>query len=83
MPKGRGKAPSLKPKAMNLAFQLVGMLRPRGFGNLQGFASYAMGPHSVLFGYADDRDASGTDMGGDDAAPLLRLQPKFTLDVDL
>ena len=78
----RGQPPSLVPKAVNVAFQLVGMLRPRGFGNMQGFCSYALGPHSLLFGYADDRDASG-DMGGADEVPLLRFQPKFTVDVDM
>ena len=64
---------------MNVAVQLVGMLRPVGLGNLQGFCSYAMGPHSLLFGYADDR----SDDMGEDGAPLFRLQPKFTLDVDM
>lgn len=78
----RGAPPSLVPKSMNVAFQLVGMLRPRGFGNMQGFCSYALGPHSLLFGFADDRDPAG-DMGGDDALPLLRLQPKFTVDLDM
>ena len=78
----RGAPPSLVPKSMNVAFQLVGMLRPRGFGNMQGFCSYALGPHSLLFGFADDRDPAG-DLGGDDALPLLRLQPKFTVDLDM
>ena len=70
------------PKAVNVAVQLVGMLRPVGLGNLQGYCSYAMGPHSLLFGYADDRDPNGGGMDGDEI-PLFRLQPKFTVDVDL
>ena len=78
----KGKAPSLVPKAVNVAVQLVGMLRPVGLGNLQGYCSYAMGPHSLLFGYADDRDPNGGGMDGDEI-PLFRLQPKFTVDVDL
>ena len=65
-----------------VAVQLVGMLRPVGLGNLQGYCSYAMGPHSLLFGYADDRDPNGGGMDGDEI-PLFRLQPKFTVDVDL
>ncbi len=78
----KGKAPSLVPKAVNVAVQLVGMLRPVGLGNLQGYCSYAMGPHSLLFGYADDRDPNGGGMDGDEI-PLFRLQPKFPVDVDL
>lgn len=78
----KGKAPSLIPKAVNVAVQLVGMLRPAGLGNMQGYCSYAMGPHSLLFGYADDRDPNGGGMDGGEV-PLFRLQPKFTVDVDL
>mmetsp|Transcript_16667 Transcript_16667/g.51483 ORF Transcript_16667/g.51483 Transcript_16667/m.51483 type:complete len:309 (-) Transcript_16667:40-966(-) len=77
----KGAAPKLVPKSVNFALQLVGMLRPVGFGNMQGFASYAMGPHSLLFGYSDDRDPNGG-MEGDEM-PLFRLQPKVTVDVDM
>lgn len=76
-PKGPRKPPSL-----SYALQLVGMLRPRGYGNLQGFCNYALGPHSLLFGYSDDRDVGG-DMAATDDIPLLRFQPKITLDVDI
>lgn len=75
------KAPR-KPPALSYALQLVGMLRPKGYGNLQGFCNYAIGPHSILFGYSDDRDVGG-DMTVADNIPLLRFQPKLTLDVDL
>lgn len=78
----RSKPKVRKPPAISYALQLVGMLRPRGYGNVQAFCSYALGPHSLLFGYADDRDTSG-DMTASDDVPLLRLQPKITLDVDL
>mmetsp|Transcript_20690 Transcript_20690/g.31624 ORF Transcript_20690/g.31624 Transcript_20690/m.31624 type:complete len:531 (-) Transcript_20690:1098-2690(-) len=71
-----------KPFAFNYAVQLVGMLRPKGFGNMQAFINYALGPHSILFGYSDDRDVSG-DMQANDDIPLLRLQPKITLDLDV
>ena len=77
----KGKAPSLVPKAVNVAVQLVGMLRPVGLGNLQGYCSYAMGPHSCSLATrtTGTRTAAGwtaTDI------PLFRLQPKFTVDVD-
>ena len=71
-----------KPPSLSYALQLVGMLRPRGYGNLQGFCNYAIGPHSILFGYSDDRDVAG-DMSVSDDIPLLRFQPKLTLDLDL
>jgi len=69
-------------QALNCAVQLVGMLRPKGFGNMQAFCNYAIGPHSILFGFSDDRDVAG-DMSASDDIPLLRLQPKFTIDLDL
>ena len=71
-----------KPLALNYAVQLVAMIRPRGYGNLQAFANYALGPHSVLVGLADDRGAT-SDMGDDDNTPFWRFQPKLTLDLDV
>ena len=47
-----------------------------GIGSLTGFFGYALGPHSVNLGYANDR-------AEDEEAPLLRLQPKIHFDVDL
>lgn len=32
----------------------VGMVRQDGYGNLQGFGGYRLGPHTVTMGYAND-----------------------------
>lgn len=32
----------------------VGMVRQDGYGNLQGFGGYRMGPHTITMGYAND-----------------------------
>ena len=61
--------------------QLVGMLRPKGLSNLSGFMNYALGPHSVLFGYSNDADVATDENGG--PVPLIRMQPKLDLNVDL
>ncbi|CAN0572237.1 unnamed protein product, partial [Laminaria digitata] len=30
------------------------MVRQDGYGNLQGFGGYRMGPHTITMGYAND-----------------------------
>lgn len=30
------------------------MVRQEGYGNLQGFSGYRMGPHTITMGYAND-----------------------------
>jgi len=75
----RSKKQPKSPRGILPGFHLVGMLRHVGVGNLNGFAGYTMGPHSVNFGYANDRGDPET---GDDS-PLLRLQPKVHFDIDL
>ncbi len=48
-------------KALNVAFGLVGMLRPPGYGNFQGFVSYAASlfgfPLELLLGMQNDGDS--------------------------
>lgn len=57
------RKPAKKPKnrAINLAFSIVGMLRPNGYGNLQGFVNYATGlagfPIDFLFGFHNDGES--------------------------
>lgn len=75
----RSKKQPKHPRGILPGFHLVGMLRHVGAGNLNGFAGYQLGPHSVNFGYANDRGDPET---GDDS-PLLRLQPKVHFDIDL
>lgn len=74
-------------RAVNIALNLVGMLRPPGFGNLQGFIGYGalslLGlPLELLLGIQNDGDAPEI-IGDDREHPILRLQPKVHFDVDL
>lgn len=74
-------------RAVNLTLNLVGMLRPPGYGNLQGFVGYNglsfFGvPVETLFGVQNDGDAPEI-LGEDREQPILRLQPKVHFDIDL
>jgi len=68
-----------KGKAINIGLNLVGMLRPPGYGNLQAFVGYATSmlglPLELLLGIQNDGDSPEI-MGEDREYPLLRLQPK-------
>lgn len=70
--------------SIDVALDLVAMFRPDGFGNLQGFAGYQLGPHSVTVGVHNDADDPGViaQFGGVRPA-FLRVQPKLKLDVEL
>ena len=50
-----------KGKVINIGLSMVGMLRPPGYGNLQGYAGYATSllgmPLELLFGIQNDGDA--------------------------
>ena len=73
-------------RGINPSLNLVGMLRPPGFGNLQGFLGYSTGllglPLELLLGVQNDGDSPEI-MGEDREHPILRLQPKVHLDIDL
>jgi hypothetical protein len=73
-------------RSLNVALNLVGMLRPSGLGNLQGYANYATSllglPLELLLGFQNDGDSPEI-MGDDREYPLLRLQPKIHFDIDL
>ncbi|GMI24790.1 hypothetical protein TrRE_jg12902 [Triparma retinervis] len=66
-------------------FHLVSMIRPDGFGNLQGFAGYNFGGgHTVTVGVCNDADSPEVLNGfGGMRPPLIRIQPKVNIDVDL
>jgi hypothetical protein len=75
-PSERGVTPSL---------HLVAMLRPDGFGSFSGFAGFNPGGgHSVTVGVCNDADSPEVlaQFGGL-RPPLIRVQPKINLDVDL
>lgn len=71
-------------RAIDFGLDLVAMLRPDGFGSLQAFAGYQMGGNSVTFGVHNDADDPQviTQFGGV-RPPLLRVQPKLRVDVEL
>lgn len=72
-------------RSMDIGLDLVAMLRPDGYGSLQGYAMYALpGGHSLTFGVQNDADdpAVLAQFGGV-RPPLLRVQPKLRFDVEL
>lgn len=71
-------------RAIEFGLDLVAMLRPDGFGTLQGFAGYQLGGNSLTFGVHNDADDPQViaQFGGV-RPPLLRVQPKLRVDVEL
>jgi hypothetical protein len=71
-------------RGVDFGVDLVAVLRPDGFGSLQGFAGYQMGGNSLTFGVHNDADDPQTiaQFGGV-RPPLLRVQPKLRVDVEL
>jgi hypothetical protein len=73
-------------RAVNIGLNLVGMLRPPGYGNLQGFVGYATSllglPLDLMLGVQNDGDSPEV-MGEDREYPLLRIQPKVHFDIDV
>mmetsp|Transcript_7278 Transcript_7278/g.9498 ORF Transcript_7278/g.9498 Transcript_7278/m.9498 type:complete len:507 (+) Transcript_7278:115-1635(+) len=69
---------------VDLGLDLVAVLRPDGFGSLQGFAGYQLGGNSITFGVHNDADDPQTiaQFGGV-RPPLLRVQPKIRMDIEL
>jgi hypothetical protein len=72
-------------RSIDVGVDLVAMLRPDGFGSLQGFAMYQLpGGHSLTFGVQNDADdPSVIAQFGGVRPPLLRFQPKLRFDVEL
>jgi hypothetical protein len=71
-------------RSIDFGLDLVAMLRPDGYGSLQGFAGYNVGGNSVTVGVHNDADDPQTiaQFGGV-RPPLLRIQPKLRLDVEM
>ncbi len=70
--------------SMSVAMDLIAMVHLDGFGNLQGFAWYQLGLHSVTVGVHNNADGPGIifQFGGI-RPPFLRVQLKLNLDVEL
>jgi hypothetical protein len=71
-------------RAVEFGLDLVAMIRPDGFGSLQGFAGYNVGGNSVTVGVHNDADDPQViaQFGGV-RPPLLRVQPKLRIDAEL
>ena len=71
-------------RSIDFGLDLVAVLRPDGFGSLQGFAGYQLGGNSLIFGIHNDADDPQTiaQFGGV-RPPLLRIQPKLRVDVEM
>jgi len=72
-------------RGIDWGLDLVAVLRPDGFGSLQGYCGYQLpGGHSVTLGVHNDADdPSVLSQFGGVRPPLLRVQPKLRLDVEL
>lgn len=71
-------------RSVDIGLDLVAVLRPDGFGSLQGYAGYQLGGNSITFGIHNDADDPQTiaQFGGV-RPPLLRVQPKLRVDVEM
>jgi len=71
-------------RALSWGLDLVAVLRPDGFGNLQGFAGYQLtDQYSMTFGIHNDADDPSTIAQYGSRPPLLRVQPKLKLNVEM
>lgn len=72
-------------RSVSFGLDLVAMLRPDGFGSLQGYAGCQLpGGNSITFGVHNDADDPQViaQFGGV-RPPLLRVQPKLRVDVEI
>jgi hypothetical protein len=69
---------------VDIGLDLVAMIRPDGFGNLQGFGGYQLGGNNIIVGIHNDADEPGViaQFGGK-RPPFLRVQPKLKVDIEL
>jgi hypothetical protein len=71
-------------RSFGFGLDLVAVLRPDGFGSLQGFCGYQIGGNSLTFGIHNDADdPSVIAQFGGVRPPLLRVQPKLRVDVEM
>jgi hypothetical protein len=72
-------------RGISVGLDLVAMLRPDGFGALQGYAGYQLpGGNSITFGVHNDADDPQViSQFGGVRPPLLKVQPKLRVDVEL
>lgn len=71
-------------RSLDFGLDLVAMIRPDGFGNLQGFGGYQLGGNSIIVGVHNDADSPDViaQFGGK-RPPFLRVQPKLKVDIEI
>jgi hypothetical protein len=70
--------------SVDLGLDFVAMIRPDGFGNLQGFAGYQLGGNNIIVGVHNDADSPDViSQFGGKRPPFIRVQPKLKVDVEL
>ena len=71
-------------KSVDIGLDLVAMIRPDGYGTLQGFAGYQLGGNNIICGFANDADSPDViSQFGGVRPPFVRIQPKLKVDVEL
>ena len=72
-------------KGIDFGLDLVAVVRPDGYGSLQGYAGYQLGDKSsITFGIHNDADDPATIAQNGGVRPaLFRVQPKLRVDVEL
>jgi hypothetical protein len=71
-------------RSVDFGLDLVAVLRPDGYGSLQGYAGYQLGGNSITFGIHNDADdPQAIAQFGGVRPPLLRVQPKLRVDVEM
>jgi len=71
-------------RSVDFGLDLVAVVRPDGYGSLQGYAGYQMGGSNFIFGIHNDADDPQViaQFGGV-RPPLIRIQPKLRVDVEM
>ena len=72
-------------RSVDVKVDLVAMIRPDGFGNLQGYVGYqAPWGSQVTVGFQNDADSPEViSQFGGVRPPFIRVQPKLKLDIEL
>lgn len=71
-------------RSIDFGLDVVAVVRPDGYGSLQGYAGYQLGGNNLIFGIHNDADDPQViaQFGGV-RPPLLRIQPKLRVDVEM
>lgn len=71
-------------RKVQVGLDFVAMVRPDGFGSMQGFVGYQLAGNNVIVGVHNDADSPDViGQFGGTRPPFVRVQPKLKLDVEL